>query len=861
MSYQDHVIKRNGEREVFSFDKILKRVTVLGNDKETGKVNLKINYTSLVQKIIDRLYDGITTKEIDELTAQQCASLITTHPDYGRLASRILVSNHHKNTDVSFLKVMSDLYNFKDIHNKQSPLVGKQLYDIISEHEETIQSFFDFNRDYLIDYFGFKTLERAYLLRIGKNILERPQHMWMRVSVAIHGKDLEKVKETYDLMSQKYFTHATPTLFNAGTPRQQMSSCYLLSMKDDSIAGIYETLTDCAKISKWAGGIGLHIHNVRASGSHIRGTNGTSNGIVPMLRVFNNTARYVDQGGGKRNGSFAIYLEPWRSDIRAFLEMKKNHGDEEQRGRDLFYALWTPDLFMEGVASGEKWTLMCPDECKGLSDVYGDEFETLYTKYESEGKGESVQARDIWYKILDSQIETGTPYMLYKDACNKKSNQKNLGTIKSSNLCTEIIEYSDADETAVCNLASLGLPNFVKTTRKMFTKIQIYTKQDCNYCKMAKNLLKNRTTGNIIETEVNGLGIDTMKLYIKDTFNVDMKTFPLIIIDDVYIGGYIELLNKLRNEFDHEKLHQVTKVVTRNLNKVIDINFYPTPKTKTSNSKHRPIGLGVQGLADVFMLMDLPFESDLAKKTNREIFETIYHASVEASMEIAKEENYYSTFVGSPASQGFLSPDLWDNVVYSNRYDWAKLRQDVVVYGMRNSLLVAPMPTASTSQILGNNECFEPYTSNIYVRRTIAGEFVIVNKHLLEELVELDMWTEEVKNGIIAYNGSVQNIKSLPKCLKEKYKIVWEMPMKNIINMAADRAPFIDQSMSMNLWMKEPSYDKLTAMHFFAFKQGLKTGLYYLRTKAKAAPQQFTIDPNAKTTTDEDDDGCVMCSA
>ncbi|GAF83672.1 unnamed protein product, partial [marine sediment metagenome] len=468
MSYQDHVIKRNGEKEVFSFDKILKRVTVLGNDKETGKINLKINYTSLVQKIIDRLYDGISTKEIDELTAQQCASLITTHPDYGRLASRILVSNHHKNTDASFLKVVSDLYNFKDIHNKQSPLVSKEMYEIVSEHSDDIQSYFDFNRDYLMDYFGFKTLERAYMLRIGKRILERPQHMWMRVSVAIHGKDLKRVKETYDLMSEKYFTHATPTLFNAGTPRQQMSSCYLLSMKDDSIAGIYETLTDCAKISKWAGGIGLHIHNVRASGSHIRGTNGTSNGIVPMLRVFNNTARYVDQGGGKRNGSFAIYLEPWHKDIREFLEMKKNHGDEEQRGRDLFYALWIPDLFMKRVTTDGKWTLMCPDECKGLSDVYGDEFETLYTKYESEGKGESVQARDIWFKILDSQIETGTPYMLYKDACNKKSNQKNLGTIKSSNLCTEIVEYSDPDETAVCNLASLGLPNFVKTTHKKF---------------------------------------------------------------------------------------------------------------------------------------------------------------------------------------------------------------------------------------------------------------------------------------------------------------------------------------------------------------------------------------------------------
>jgi ribonucleoside-diphosphate reductase alpha subunit len=570
----------------------------------------------------------------------------------------------------------------------------------------------------------------------------------------------------------------------------------------------------------------------------------------------------VHNGGGKRNGSFAIYLEPWHKDIREFLDMKKNHGDEEQRARDLFYALWIPDLFMKRVTAGEKWTLMCPDECKGLSDVYGDEFEALYSKYESEGKGEAVQARDIWFKILDSQIETGTPYMLYKDACNSKSNQKNLGTIKSSNLCTEIVEYSDPDETAVCNLASIGLPNFVKNTHKTFKTIRVFTKPDCDYCKLAKNLIEKRATANdIIIDECSTVGQRaTCKQYIESKYNQEVKTFPQIIIDDEYIGGYTELLNVLRNEFDHEKLHQVTKVVTNNLNRVIDINFYPTPKTKISNSKHRPIGLGVQGLADTFMLLDLPFDSDLAKKTNREIFETIYHAAVEASMEIAKSETPYSTFDGSPASQGKLSPDLWDKVTFSDRYNWNKLRQEVMENGMRNSLLVAPMPTASTSQILGNNECFEPYTSNIYVRRTIAGEFVIVNKHLLEELVELGMWTEEVKNGIIAGHGSVQNIKSIPKCLKEKYKIVWEMPMKNIITMAADRAPFIDQSMSMNLWMKDPSYDKLTAMHFFAFKQGLKTGLYYLRTKAKAAPQQFTIDPNSKTTEDEEEE-CVMCSA
>ena len=1587
MNFEDCVIKRSGEKEVFSFDKIYKRIVTL------GKNELNVKYTKLAQKIIDRLYDGIPTEQIDELTAQQCASLITTHPDYGILASRILVSNHHKNTSESYLEVVDQLFNYKDIHGIQSPLVSKELFDIVNKHSETIQSFLDFNRDYLLDYFGFKTLERAYLQRIDGKILERPQHMWMRVSLAIHGENMEKVKETYDLMSQKYFTHATPTLFNAGTPRQQMSSCYLLAMKDDSIAGIYETLSDCAKISKWAGGIGLHIHNVRAAGSHIRGTNGTSNGITPMLRVFNNTARYVDQcvlpettiyttegpkqiqncvanktkifttngpekignvlehpydgdtlsintihsykpltitlehpvfalknqkkglnyslikkrlenntifpewvdakdltlndmliftipkyekditnisrddcymyglllgdghmsnsstqnyislhkenkndvaefvknylnarcvryfednqnntkrirwnktlelpfrystlydenkdkrvhidwlnlpldkakyivkgliksdgcinkeitfdstsenliesmryillrmgiptggyirdrigekhtsvygdvienkkisyclripkvkeitdmldidegtfqkyftynnmiftrissinkstycgtlydlqmnkthdymvhngtvhnGGGKRNGSFAIYLEPWHKDIRAFLDMRKTHGDEEQRARDLFYGLWIPDLFMERVAKGSHWTLMCPDQCPGLSDVYGDNFKNLYEQYEMEGRGEKVKARDIWFKILDSQIETGTPYMLYKDACNLKSNQKNLGTIKSSNLCvapetlvltdngqeeiqnlkdkkvnvwngkefsevtikqtsdeselitvnlsdgseltctkyhkfyiqnkyptsgmkqdiiksksvttveaqdlkkgmkiikceypvinnkkqlensytngffsgdgtytntgnnarpckykaidnkayckrhinlqktnentefcsglsythkkhvtlygekiklleflnyrshgevkdsrlnvtltehledkffvpinyslkskldwlagysdadgsisrngtneslqissihkeflikiklmlqtcgisskvtinmesrntelpdgqggyknynckklwrlliasnelqklvelgfspkrliinksnpqrnaihfvkvdniidnnrkdrtfcftepkrhagifngvitsqcTEIIEYSDPDETAVCNLASIGLPNFVRCKNLDDYKnkeIIVYTKNGCSYCNLTKLLLKKHNIPFkqlLVEEEHK----EAFKMKFNEEHNVELKTFPVVLIDNNYIGGYTELLDIMRNEVDHEKLHQVTKVVTKNLNRVIDINFYPTPKTKTSNSKHRPIGLGVQGLADTFMLLDLPFASEKAQEVNREIFETIYHAAVEASMELAEKEGPYSTFNGSPASEGVLSPDLWKSTKYSNRYDWDVLRKLVKVHGLRNSLLVAPMPTASTSQILGNNECFEPYTNNIYVRRTIAGEFVMINRHLLKELVELGYWTETIKTQIIAANGSIQKIKDIPKCLKEKYKIVWEIPMKNLINMAADRAPFIDQSMSMNLWMQNPTYDKLTAMHFYSFKKGLKTGLYYLRTKAKAAPQQFTVDPTAVTSTEDDEEGCVMCSA
>ena len=861
MEQMDSVIKRDGSREIFSFDKILNRVTRLGLSGN-GKNELSINYTGLVQKIIDRLYNGIPTTQIDELTAQQCASLITTHPDYGKLASRLLISNHQKNTQTIYALVVKQLYEFKDIHNKPSPLVSKELYNIVTQNAQAIQSMLDYDRDYLLDYFGFKTLERAYLQRINKKIIERPQHMWMRVAIAIHKDNLEKVKESYDLLSQKYFTHATPTLFNAGTPRQQLSSCYLIAMERDSIEGIYSTLTDCAKISKWAGGIGMHIHNIRASGSHIRGTNGTSNGIVPMLQAFNATARYVDQGGGKRNGSFAIYLEPWHRDIRAFLDMKKNHGDENERARDLFYALWIPDLFMKRVKNGKKWTLFCPDECPGLSDVYGSEFNVLYEKYESQGKGIIVEAREIWFKILDSQIETGTPYMLYKDACNKKSNQKNLGTIKSSNLCTEIVEYSDPTETAVCNLASIGLPKFVVPTHKTFSKVTIFTKPNCGYCKLAKRLIAKSITAKIIENEVTTVGMGkTYKTYLKDKYNIDVKSWPQIIIDDKYLGGYIDLQEELRSTFDYKKLHEVTKVVTANLNKVIDINFYPTLKTQNSNNKHRPIGLGIQGLADVFMLLDLPFDSHKANVVNRNIFETIYHAAVEASMEIAAEEGAYSSFTGSPASKGKLSFDLWDAPEFSNMYDWNVLRDKVVHFGMRNSLLIAPMPTASTSQILGNNECFEPYTSNIYLRRTIAGEFVVVNKHLLHELVELGMWTEEVKNGIIANNGSVQDIKAIPKCLREKYKIVWEIPMKNIITMAAQRAPFIDQSMSMNLWMKDPTYDKLTAMHFYSFSQGLKTGLYYLRTKAKAAPQQFTIDPNAKKSKGDDDEGCIMCSA
>ena len=1137
-----YVTKRNGQKEIVSFDKILTRIKKLG-----AEANIKLNYTSLVMKVIDQLYDGISTTKIDELSAEQCASMASIHPDYNTLAGRIVVSNHHKNTHESFVEVMSQLYECHDKHNKPSPLISKELYFIVNSNEDVLNQMCDYSRDYFIDYFGFKTLERAYLMKLNKVIVERPQHMWLRVALGIHGNNLEKVRETYDLMSLKYFTHATPTLFNAGTPHPQLSSCYLIAMENDSIEGIYNTLKDCAMISKWAGGIGLHIHNVRAAGSHIRGTNGLSNGIVPMLKVFNNTAKYVDQclhpetiiyttngptqiqncstgetkiynvkgeseviqnvlehsysgdfleietmhsifplkvtpehpiyvlrnqqkglnykviknrleknisqfewidakeldetdmvvfpmpnedndikhiteddcyvygiilgdgcmdnndsstgritlhtinkfhikefiinyfenkcvnykvtedenttvirwnrtihlpfryndfydetktkrvnhkwlhlpihkskfilkglletdgtngkelmfdntslnliecvrficmkmgvltsgyvrdrigefhetakgiienkkisyclripktkeicdlmddeynenqffkffrynnfllsriqsvknttyegvlydlqmekehnylihnglvhnGGGKRNGSFAIYLEPWHADIEMFLQMRKNHGDEELKARDLFYALWVPDLFMERIKTDGTWTLMCPDECPGLSDVYGDEFKTLYTKYETEGKGrKTMKARELWFQVLDAQMETGTPYLLYKDACNKKSNQQNVGIIKSSNLCTEILEYSDENETAVCNLASIALPTFVDHTQEP-------------------------------------------------------------------------------HAFDYDKLHEITKVVTYNLNRIIDINFYPTPKTERSNLRHRPIGIGVQGLADVFMLLNVPFHSEEAKVINRKIFETIYHAALERSMEIAKIEGPYETFEGSPASKGLLQFDLWNiNPNESEtRYDWHDLKQQIINHGLRNSLLVAPMPTASTSQILGFNECIEPITSNIYNRRTLAGEFILANKYLMNDLIELDLWNEKIKNNIIANHGSIQHIELIPQHIRDKYKTVWEIPMRHLIDMAADRGAYICQSQSLNLWLEDPNYSMLTSMHFYSWSKGLKTGIYYLRRRGRHHAQQFTIEPEKKETTGqlyEDDEICEMCSA
>ena len=912
MDSEDYVIKRNQEKEIVSFDKILRRIKNLG--REAGGLN--VNYTNLCVKIIDRIYNNIPTSQIDELTSQQCASLTTTHPDYGTLAGRVVVSNHQKNTESDYLKVVSQLYDFVDVNGNHSPIISRKFYDFVVDNIDIINEWFDYSRDFLIDYFGFKTLERAYLMKVNGRIVERPQHMWMRVAIAIHMDDPDwygKVQETYDMMSQKYFTHATPTLFNAGTKRQQMSSCYLLAMKNDSIDGIYDTLKQTALISKWAGGIGLHIHNVRADGTLIRGTNGTSNGIVPMLRVFNNTARYVDQGGGKRAGSFAMYMEPWHADIESFLDMKKNHGDEERRARDLFYALWMPDLFMKRVQDNGNWTLMCPHKCPGLSDVYGEKFEELYTKYETENRGnKTVKARDIWFKILDSQIETGTPYILYKDAANQKSNQKNLGTIKSSNLCTEIIEYSDADETAVCNLASISLSKMVKD-EKQFNfqgKVILYTKNNCKWCLLLKALLKRKGV-EFLETEIMEENFEEFKK------NHNVKTLPQVKDQTGIIGGYDYCRELVKPVFDYELLHKITKIATKNLNKIIDLNFYPTPQTKNSNLKHRPIGLGVQGLADAYAKLDIPFHSEEAKIVNTTIFETIYHASLEASMEIARDrkphmkalkisltnkewafENSnascntylsktniditslnkwkpiynefkllcdehlgaYSSFGGSPASQGKLQFDLW-GVNPSTLYDWEKLKSDIAEHGLRNSLLVAPMPTASTSQILGNNECFEPFTSNIYVRRTIAGEFVVVNKYLLNELLELGLWTEEVKNQIIKNGGSIQDVKEIPKKLKEKYKIVWEIPMKHILDMCADRGAFICQSQSTNLWMKEPTYQKLTSMHFYSWKKGLKTGIYYLRTKAKAAPQQFTIEPDKKKEVVEEEEECLMCGS
>ena len=785
-----HVIKRDGRKEAVSFDKVLNRIQAAGR-------GLEVNPALIAQKVLSRIYNGVHTSELDELAAHLSYSLATIQPDYGTLAAQIAISNHQANTTESFSEVMLRLAN--QIHPKTGkPIryISAELETVILAHRAEIDTAVKYDRDFLLDYFGFKTLERSYLLKdsAGK-IQERPQHMWMRVALGIWGADLDKAFETYNMMSMKLFTHATPTLFNAGTPNCQLSSCYLLSMDSDSIGGIYKTLGDCAQISKHAGGIGLHVHNIRAKGSLIGGTNGVSNGLVPMLRVYNSTARYVDQGGQKRNGSFAIYLEPWHSDIEDFLRLKLNTGAEEERARDLFYAIWMNDLFMERVESGGDWTLFCPAEAPGLSDVYGAEFKALYERYEAEGRGRrSIPAQKLWFKILDAQIETGTPYIVYKDAANIKSNQKNLGTIKSSNLCTEILEYSSPEETAVCNLASIALPAFVNTRKRVF---------------------------------------------------------------------------------DFEEFRRTVRIMTRNLNQVIDINYYPTPETRRSNMRHRPIGIGVQGLADVFAMLRISWESERAAELNQRIFEHLYYAALSMSTELAAAEGPYETFAGSPASEGILQYDMWNQTPLTQAdgtLDWASLKARVVADGLRNSLLVAPMPTASTSQILGWNECFEPFTSNIYTRRTLAGEFIVVNKHLVRDLMEVEMWSEDLKQKIIANNGSVQEIGEVPLSIKERYKTAYEIKQRTLIDMAAARGAFICQSQSLNLFVADPTYAKLTSMHFHGWKKGLKTGIYYLRTKAPTAAQKFTVDPELLAAVQADkeqrdkekyaaDEGCTMCSA
>ena len=818
------VVKRTGEREDVSFDKVLKRLKHLADD-------IDVNVFDITQKVCSRIYDGVKTSELDELAAQLCSSMMIEHPDYGKLAARIIISNHHKNTSPSFSETIQIMYNNVDVECKPSPLVNQRLYDVVMKHKEKLNTYIDHTRDYDLDYFGFKTLERSYLTKVNGKIVERPQYMWMRVALGIHDDDFKDALQTYDLMSKKYFTHATPTLFNAGTLHEQLSSCYLLAMEEDSLDSIYNTLKDCALISKYAGGIGLHIHNVRAKGSYIRGTNGTSTGIIPMLRVFNTTARYVDQGS-RRMGSFAIYLETWHADIESFIQLRKNHGSEEDRCRDLFLALWVSDLFMERVKSNGKWSLMCPNKCKGLSDVYGDAFKELYERYETmEYYTRQVNAQDLWFKILECQIEGGTPYILYKDAVNAKTNQQNLGVIKSSNLCCEIMQYSDSNETAVCNLASICLSTYVQQN--------------------ADNVL---------------------------TFN-------------------------------YEKLHETTKIITKNLNKIIDKNYYPTAKTRMSNLKHRPVGIGIQGLADTFAMLRLSFESSAAKELNMKIFETIYHAAIESSMEISKRRHNivmearekgadvtqspyndylklseyemevilsdhpgsYVSFEGSPASKGVLQFDMWGVNPGAGRYNWDALKQDVIRYGVRNSLLVAPMPTASTSQIMGFNESFEPFTSNIFKRKTLGGEFIVMNKYLIRDLINRGLWDKNMRDLILLNEGSVQNIERVPVELKDVYKTAWEIKQRALIDMSADRGAFVCQSQSLNIFMEEPDFKKLTSMHFYGWSKGLKTGSYYLRTRPRVKTQQFTIDPSltkgmnvdqtAIDVKNDEEEPCLVCSA
>jgi len=934
-----NVIKRDGRCVSVQFDKVTYRITRL-----CYGLNLDyVNPVKISQQVIQEIYDGITTSKLDELASQICFQSITKHPDFGILAARISISNLHKNTKKHFSDVIDMLYHNKDVHSQHSPLISKKVYNIVCKNKDTLNSVIVYDRDFSYSYFGFKTLERSYLMKINKIIVERPQHMLMRVAIGIHMDDIQSAIETYHLLSERFFIHATPTLFNAGTPKPQKSSCYLLGT-NDSIEGIFKTVTDSAMISKWAGGIGIHISNIRASGSIIRGTNGVSNGIIPMIKLYNDTAKYINQGG-KRLGSIAIYIEPWHPEILEFLDAKKGHGNEEERARDIFYGLWIPDLFMERVDKDEMWSLMCPDECPGLSDVYGKKFNELYLKYEKDGKyRKQIKARKIWNSIISAQIETGTPYMCYKDHVNRKSNQKNIGTIKSSNLCTEIMEYSDNTEYAVCNLASIGLPMYIKYPDVTNIKFKIYSMKGCIFCDYSKRYLKSNNINYEVINLTNKTKRDEFfmnlneKLQEEYELNVDnnddeyeiITTMPQIYVNDNIndttdnwrrLGGFKEMMNYFRPTFNFEKLHKVTQVITKNLNKIIDVNYYPVPETKKSNKKHRPIGIGVQGLADVFIQMRYPFDSLEAKQLNKDIFETIYHASLTASCNLAKEredniqrykellnissgtyhghicfdntedeeefhilENKleltptsreltmkqysgaYSTFIGSPVSQGILQYDMW-NVTPSDRWDWKELKNNINTYGIRNSLLVAPMPTASTSQILNNNECIEPYTSNLYLRKTLAGEFTILNKHMVKDLLALELWNDDIKDKIVYYNGSIQQIDEIPDYIKKLYKTVWEIKQRVIIDMAVDRGAYVCQSQSLNIHMEEPNVKVLSSMHFYGWRNGLKTGSYYIRSKPATNAIKFSIDINKmkalkkKELSVVEDTGCTMCSA